>query len=369
MDVAASAGVGPRIRRRIPATREGWWFLCATLLVGGAAINSGFSLIFLVWGVMMSLILASGILAEQCLSGLRVTRRLPTGVHAGAPYLMGIVVRNQKRRLPSFSVEIEDVVAGRPIEKRCYFLKVPAGREQQTAYRHVLRRRGVHKLSGVRVSTRFPFGLIRKSHNVDMPAEILVYPALVPVPQSVLPSVPLHRGDENHNQRSRRGEFFGLREFRQGDDPRDIHWRTSARRGRPFVRESEDTRGRTAVVILENAETADAPAQATAGSGDPAPGLADNSFEAAVSMTASLALELVGMGYEVGIGTRGSSIGIGGGRSHAGRLLRFLALVGTAPADVPIDDPHRDAVHVFVRPVAGSSPEVANTNRPLERLT
>ena len=34
-------------------------------------------------------------------------------------------------------------------------------------------------------------------------------------------------------------EFFSLRDYREGEDPRGIHWRTSARRGKPLVREHE----------------------------------------------------------------------------------------------------------------------------------
>src|SRR5262245_63779229 len=98
--------------RRFPPTREGWWFLVATLLVGAAAINGGINLLFLIFGMMLFLILASGILSELCLRHLLVTRRPPTSIHAGAPYLMGIAVRNQKRRVPTFSLEIEDLIEG-----------------------------------------------------------------------------------------------------------------------------------------------------------------------------------------------------------------------------------------------------------------
>ena len=95
----------PRLRlpRRFPPTREGWWFLLATLLVGAAAVNGGINLLFLVFGMMIFLILASGVLSELCLRGLEVTRRAPSSIHAGTPYLMGIAVRNGKRRLPTFS--------------------------------------------------------------------------------------------------------------------------------------------------------------------------------------------------------------------------------------------------------------------------
>ena len=117
----------PRLRlpRRFPPTREGWWFLLATLLVGAAAVNGGINLLFLVFGMMIFLILASGVLSELALRGLEVTRRPPAAIHAGTPYLMGIAVRNGKRRLPTFSLEVEDLVAGRPVDRRCYYLKLP----------------------------------------------------------------------------------------------------------------------------------------------------------------------------------------------------------------------------------------------------
>ncbi len=69
----------PRLRlpRRFPPTREGWWFLLATLLVGAAAVNGGINLLFFVFGMMIFLILASGVLSELCLRGLEVTRRAP----------------------------------------------------------------------------------------------------------------------------------------------------------------------------------------------------------------------------------------------------------------------------------------------------
>jgi len=153
-------------RRRSPATREGWWFLAATLLVGAVALDAGINLFFLAFGMMICLALAGIALSELGLSGLRVRRILPPVVHAGAPYLMGIALENRKRRLPSFSIEVEDLVDGQPIEKRCYFLKLPAGRTQETAYRHTSLRRGRHRLSGFRLATRFPFGLLKRSRQI-----------------------------------------------------------------------------------------------------------------------------------------------------------------------------------------------------------
>ncbi len=331
-----------RQRRRLPPTREGWWFLGATLLVGVAAVNSGYNLLFLVWGMMLFLIFASGLLAKLVLSRLEVTRNPPSVIHAGAPFLMGIAVRNGKRRLPSFSIEAEDLLPAGPPARRCFFLKLPAGRLQQTSYRNVVSHRGYHRLSGFRLATKFPFGLIRKTRDISDPVELLVYPALVPIPASALPQAPVRRGSHKAPRRSRRGDFYGLREYRQGDDPRDIHWRTSARRGRPFVRESEDESGRLATILFDNRN----PAQGGGGSGD---GL-DDAFEAAVSMAASLAAELLQRGYRVGFAARGVTLPAAAGPAQGTRIFGFLALVVGVSDSLPLVDPGGEGLRLRVKP-------------------
>ena len=338
-----------RLPRRFPPTREGWWFLLATLLVGAAAVNGGINLLFFVFGMMIFLILASGVLSELCLRGLEVTRRAPGSIHAGSPYLMGIAVRNGKQRLPTFSLEVEDLVAGRPVDRRCYYLKLPAGRVQETAYRNVLPRRGYHELTGFRLSTRFPFGLIRKSRDVDAPARLLVYPALVPVPDHFVFGKKVQQGRRQLKSPSRRGDFYGLREFRSGDDPRDIHWRVSARRGRYFIRESEDESSKTVVVVLEDPrEHTPAPAvEPAAARVDPA-----TSYEHAVSMAASIAMQLIKRGFQVGLVAGGAFLPAGGGPMHAAQLLQALALVQSGSAR-PLPPAVARLSRVHVRPAPG----------------
>jgi uncharacterized protein (DUF58 family) len=309
-----------RLNRRFPPTREGWWFLIATLLVGAAAVNGGINLLFLVFGMMIFLILASGVMSELSLRRLTVTRRIPAAIHARAPFLMGIAVRNDKRRLPTFSLEVEDLLDARPVERRCYYLKLPAGRTQETAYRNTLPRRGLYHLTGFRLSTRFPFGLIRKSRDVDGSAQLLVYPELVPVPEGHLSIFATTSGRQQAQRLARRGDFHGLRPYRSSDDPRDIHWKVSAKRGAPFVRESEDETGHAVVVVLENER-----ATPTAG----APG--EPPFEAAVSLAASLALALLRRGLAVGLATHDGFLAPAEGPIHRAALLRALALIAPRP--------------------------------------
>lgn len=328
-----------RFWRRFPPTREGWIFLTATLVVGLVAMTAGLNLLFLVWGMMLFLVLASGAMSEIALRGLTVRRSVPQAIHAGTPYLVGVALTNDKRRLPSFSIEVEDLMEEQSVEKRCFFLKVPAGRTQETAYRHAVSRRGRHRLSGFRIATRFPFGFINKSRTVRLESDLLVYPALVPVPPELLSGLASRHGRGAHKWRSRRGEFFGLREYRQGDDPRDIHWRTSARRGRPFVRETEDDEGLEVCIVVDNqGENQERNQGGPSGADSGARPRDAGGFEGMVSMAASLAIELIRRRYRVGLIARGEEIPPESGPGQSLRILRYLALIEPADGAVPLPD-------------------------------
>ena len=301
--------------RKFRLTREGRWFIGATLVLGFAAVNGGINLLFLVFGMLLCLLIANGVLSEASMRRLQVHRQLPHAIYAGSPFLMGIAVRNRKSKIATFSLEVEDLAAdGSPVDRRCFFLKIPAHRRQETSYRRTLSRRGIHHLSGLRLSTRFPFGLLRRSIDVEAEVDLLVYPALVPVSDLALRTGLLQLGERQSTARARSGEFHCLRELRPGDDPGGIHWRTSAHRGRPFVREFEEEAGRTVVIALETAVEPDA----------------IEAFESAVSYAASLALVMLRRGLRVGLVAGKGVVAPEAGVSHGGQILRCLALVEPA---------------------------------------
>lgn len=307
--------------RRLRFAREGKYFVAITVGIGFGAINTGNNLLYLLLGWMMSVIIASGILSELSLRGLRVSRRPPARVFAGRPFLMGISLRNVKGRLPSFSIEIEDLVDDKPLDKKCYFLKLPAGRTQTTRYRHTFSRRGLYRFDGFRLSTKFPFALFRKSRDVESPGELLVFPAIHPV---VPPPPSSQSGGEDARARlGRRGEFFGLREWREGDDARDVHWPSTARQGRLMVREFEEEAHRRATILLDNGLPEGA-------------GEADReALERAISLAASMSAHYLGRAYAVRLVARGASVPSGAGPTQLTRVLRTLALLETVAPETP----------------------------------
>lgn len=347
--------------RRLSFTREGRLIVILSVGVGFAAINTGNNLLYLLLGWLLSFIIASGILSEMTLKRLTVERRPPPRVFAGEPFLMEVVIRNDKPARASFSIEVEDLVGSTPLDKRCYFLKIPAAKSQRTSYRHTFVRRGLYTLTGYRVATKFPFALFRKSRDVDAPLEVLVYPARVMVPRPSPRSEA--RGEATANRTGRTGDFFGLREHRSGDDRRDVHWRSSARSGRLLVREYEDEHARRVAVAVDNA-LPDATRDAFAdGAISPEVEAQVASVERAISVAASLATVYFEAGWTVELCARGSRIPAGAGKSHEARIARALALLPYASPEVAFAVlPSRvDSVLVVPREVAAAGRPKAAT--------
>jgi uncharacterized protein (DUF58 family) len=317
-----------RPKRRLQFTREGKYFVALTLGIGFASINTGNNLLYLVLGMMLALIIGSGVLSEISLRSLEVTRRIPDRIFAGRPFLMGINLKNVKRRLPSFSIEVEDLLAGRSLDRKCYFLKVPSGRTQHTSYRHTFNRRGLYSFSGLLVSTKFPFALFRKSRTATCADEIIVFPEIHPL----FPPA-RHAADEGERavaRLDRRGDYYALRDFVEGDDPRDIHWRKSARTGRLVIRQHEERIGRRIAIFFDNR-----------GENLPVSEEVDRRQERAVSQAASLAACYIKMGYVVHLVTRTASVGPGTGQGHLTQILRTLALLEFVAEERPFAAPAR----------------------------
>lgn len=361
--------------RRLKFTREGRYFVAISVGIGLAAINTGNNLLYLLLGWLLSVIIASGILSEQVLRNLRIQRRPPPRIFAGQPFLMEISVENTKRSLASYSIEVEDRIADGMLDKKCYFLKVPSGRTQRTSYRHTFARRGLYRFTGFRVGTKFPFGLFRKSRDIDVGKDVVVYPQIHPI---TVPSPRAHHaGNDTARRLGRRGEFFGLREYRDGDDRRDIHWSSTARTGRPLVREYEDESQKRATIFLDNAlpqarpDTAGKSGRAARRrSRDARPGGADSggdtdasagagadaAMERAISAAASMATAYLNRGYAVELIARGCRVPFGMGAVHVTRILEALALLEIVSDQVPFSgaaDPRLESI-LFYPEAAGA---------------
>jgi len=319
-----NAGTGYHFSKRsVQVTRQGWYFILLSLGVGLSALRTGNNNLFLALGTMLGTILVSGVLATLNLSRIEVRRRLPSHLRSCTPFLAELTLHNAKRLLPSFAIEVEDMAQGRPLDRRCYFLKVSAGRSQTTSYRHAFWRRGRQTMTGTRISTCYPFGFIRRSRVIPNPQEVLVLPAATRTVTRPKRGT-MFEADWTTARRSRRGDPYSLRPFRAGDDPSAIHHKASAHAGRPIVREFEDRSGHRVTIVLDNRLLLKKSYLSAA-----------DEVEDAISRAAFLAEDLLRKDMEVMLIHRSGQVPFGAGPDHLGVILRHLALLpyadGTSP--------------------------------------
>jgi uncharacterized protein (DUF58 family) len=296
-----------RPRRTIWPTRDGWWCLFVVIGLGVAAINTGNNLLYLLVSLLLSLIVVSGVLSEQSMRGLHLDADAPEEIYAGTPALFGAVLANRKRWLTSYSITLELLARGGAT--RFIFLpRLEAGRDRLLTWEETLPARGPQRLAGVRLTTRFPFGLFLKASRAMLERDVLVFPAVHP-----LPAETLHRlvgaGTAAVRRRGRGHDLYNLRTYRPGDDPRHIHWRTSAKLRSLLVREMEAESTEDTRVVLTGTGRRDRAR-----------------LEAALSEAASIACHLARSGAGVELSGPGLFVPLGRGPGQARRVLTALAL-------------------------------------------
>lgn len=309
-----------RPRRTIWPTRDGWWCLFVVIGLGVAAINTGNNLLYLLVSLLLSLIVVSGVLSEQSMRGLRLAADAPEDIHAGTPALFGGVLANHKRWLTSYSITIELLTRGEPT-RFIYVPRLEAGRDRLLTWEETLPTRGRHRLASVRLTTRFPFGLFLKATRLMPGREVLVFPAVRPIsPEAVQRFV--GAGTSAVRRRGRGHDLYNLRIYRAGDDPRLIHWRSSAKTDSLLVREMEAETTEDTRIVLRGT-----------GGRDPA------RLEDALSEAASIAVYLARAGAGVELVGAGLFVPIGRGPGQGRRILIALALYDPREPAAPADGP------------------------------
>jgi uncharacterized protein (DUF58 family) len=304
-----------RLPRSLKVTRQGKWYIGVLFLIGIAAINTGNNLLYLVEGMLLSLIIISGIMSENTLRRVRVERVLPAHARAGSETQVRLVASNDKKLLPSLSFKI--VEAGAPGLKAsgAYILKLGKGQNLSKTRRYVFERRGMATLHAVIIETAFPFGLFVKGRRIELPAEIVVYPRIRKISDRELEVEGFRGGDEGARKKGHGAELYGLREHLAGEDARHVDWKASARASTLLHREYEAESEQGFMVVFDNY---------SAGPGG------DAAFEKAVEEAASIASCLFERGARVGLKTLSCEVPCASGRGQMDKIMTTLSLIGPA---------------------------------------
>jgi len=263
-------------------------------------------------------VVVGSLFSRHSLGQAELERTVPRRARVGDDVRVGLRVRNGGRRpLPLLRLDDSFGAFGRSavlVERT-----LPGG-EAHVELVRIASRRGVYPAGEVTLASGAPFGFLRSRRTLEVSSHMVVVPRWVelrsfPILEpSSFPSDVLH-------ERARTGageEFLGVRDYRPGDPPRSVHWRSTARAGHLVVREYEEEVASRVALVVAGTDTGEAP---------------DSAFEALVSAAASIAIYALQTGHPIDITRSGRD----GKMERIADPDRFGLLDWLARAE-PIDD-------------------------------
>jgi uncharacterized protein (DUF58 family) len=321
---------------RFALSREGFHFALILLFVLLGAVLRDISLLVVLAGVMFGLLLIQWRLASGTLADLRLTRQAPASIVCGQVADIAVTITNPRRLLGAWLLSVEELVTQHmPAEEAAYARgmvlidDVAPGSLRRETYQIRFNRRGLFELGPATISTRYPLNLGRATRMYLEPVRILVHPRLGELTarcQELLRvenqglSRAVARAGAND------GEFYGLREWHNGDSQRWIHWRTTARLGELSVRQFQQQQRMQLTIVLDLHQP----------DGEPGNAAGHRAVvEEAVAFVASLAVQWVGRGrHKLSVAIAGRELSVAPSvqsRILVNELLDDLACATSTP--------------------------------------
>ncbi len=303
-------------------TPGGIWFVLGSLLIGFAAIDADINLLLIIFGLCTGAFAINAFHGWRTLFALTVRRLAPETATAGQVFVVRYTVTNRRRWGRARSIHLRDLL-GRPrmADPEAFIPLLRAGESVTVSVPVLSHARGRLVFSNLRLATRFPFSLFTKWTRQGERTEVIVCPRVGRLRGDIRLSSRRSdaSGHSNAGQGHRRGdeEFYGIREYRTGDNPRRIHWRRSARTGQLMVRQMSKTVSQQVWCAVSARIDVRDRAQVSA-------------LEDAISAAATAVCSALEQGARVGLicgGERLVRLPPGSGRAYRPRLLRELALI------------------------------------------
>ncbi len=325
--------------RSIVICREGWYYLLVLTFVVTGSFLREVNLLLVLAGMMFFPMLLNLRAVLVSTRNLSVRRRLPQRVTAGDTFGVEVTLAKSPpfglfHRGASRAVVAVDQI-GRPSDGDAksqapplLFWRLAPGQQQRQSYRCQLGQRGLYQLGPMHLSSGFPLGLIRATRRDKRQDRLVVLPRpgrLTTTWARLYQEVHFGSRASHYKQGVLEGDFHSLREWRSGDSRRRIHWRTTARRGQPVVRQFEQQHDEDLVLLVDLWHP-------------PSPSEEDLEIvERSVSFAATIVIDICHRGNNrFYVGVSGDQPNVHGGPASTGmmhQLLEGLALAAADPAD------------------------------------
>ena len=322
------------MRYRYHLNLAGFLYLAVTLLVGFAATIRPNNLLVWIFGLLLGLIVISGIISGGALFRISMRRLDPMNGRVDRPMVVRYAIQGGSRFIPLFDVRIREVPSNRDdasdwsrFTESAFAWVMHAGPRETVHAEAVFvpRRRGRMKFDRLEARSSFPFGLIGKSVTVGRELETLVFPWTCRIRETAIEKLlggGIGGGRSGPGTGSI-GEYAGLREYQPGDSIRSVAWKRIRPDQSPVVVQRAMPSRPRLILVLDLRRSTEL-LRLVEGS-DPR-----QREEEAISFAASIAETSIGLGVEVGLRIAGMpmpDLPMRGGRRHLGRLQAQLAAI------------------------------------------
>lgn len=312
-------------RRRAAAlsglTVRGRSFLAAGIATAGCAVVLGQQDLLRVSFLLLSLPLGCATVLGRVRYRLALARVVsPCRVETGGTARVNLELENLSPRTVRILLAEDRVPYSLGPAPRFLLPRLSGGQRATVSYPLCAERRGRYPVGPLRLRLTDPFGMCEITRSFTAVDPLMVVPRVCPLLPLTAGGAREGTGESTSRALTTTGEDdVSIREYRNGDDLRRVHWRSTARRGQLMVRQEEQSRHVRATVLLD--------VRAGAHSGDGVCG----SFEWAVTATASVVAHLLEQQYAVRLLTDGRPAPWNPPSEGAGRVVDELAVLRTGP--------------------------------------
>lgn len=269
-------------------TVRGASFLAAGIVGVLAGVILGSHPMISVGALLICLPLFSALTARRARYQLRCQRQIkPPRVAPGQPATVLVRLENVSRISTGLLLAEETIPYSLGARPRYVLNGIERGGSREVSYQLRSDLRGKFVVGPMRVRIADVFGLVELTANFASTNTLTVTPKVVPLPPAGTSGSWSSDGDGRTRMTAAAGDDDVIpRAYRDGDELRRVHWRSTARYGELMVRREEQRWQDRAVVILDSRRSAHA------GTGP------SSSFEFAVSAAASIGVHLARSGLD-----------------------------------------------------------------------
>lgn len=254
--------LGLKPNQRLLPTREGRVYVLVWLALLAIGLYQQSNLVLLTAGLAAGPMVASILASATMLRRQTLARRAPAYVFSGEPLTIDYTLENGRPWNAALALIANDELTpaegalpdARRLLPRVVFRRVPAHGMLRLRWHGTGPRRGRYRFTQLELTTRSPFGLLERTLSVPAPGELVVYPRVGTLArrwlQAYRESTETKRG-RRHDRSANQLDYHGLRDYRPGDSPRWLHWRTTARLGQPMVKEFEQQHDQDIAVLVD----------------------------------------------------------------------------------------------------------------------